>query len=106
MELAQRYKNSTERAFHKAWSVLQGLRKDIMRLEDQKAKLQLEIFKLRKAGEKAKRRREKEREEERVEPPKAIVIYTDGPEGKVIREERVAGKVVKREVLEDDEELL
>ena len=33
MELAQRYKNSTERAFHKAWSVLQGLRKDIMRLE-------------------------------------------------------------------------
>jgi hypothetical protein len=33
MELAQRYKNSAERSFHKAWSVLQGLRKDIMRAD-------------------------------------------------------------------------
>ena len=96
MELAQRYKNSAERAFHKAWSVLQGLRKDIMRVEDQKFKLQLEICKLNKAREKTEQQRENEREEEVVEPPKMIVIYTD-PDGKVIRDERVGGKVVKRE---------
>ena len=99
MELAQRYKNSTERAFHKAWSVLQGLRKDIMRLDDLKAKLklQLDIFKLNKVREKADQRREKRWEEERGQPPKAIIFCQDGLEGKVIREEQVDGKVVKRE---------
>jgi hypothetical protein len=89
-------KNSAERAFHKAWSVLQGLRKDIMRVEDQKFKLELEIIKLNQAREKAEQQPENEREEEPVESPKMIVIYTD-PEGKVIRDERVGGKVVKRE---------
>jgi hypothetical protein len=96
MELAQRYKSSAERAFHKAWSVLQGLRKDIMRVEDQKFKLQLEIIKLNKAHEKTEQQREKEPEEEPVKSTKMIVIYTD-PDGKVIRDERVGGKVVKRE---------
>ena len=106
MELAQRYKNSAERAFHKSWSVLQGLRKDIMRVEDQKFKLQLEIIKLNKAREKAEQQPEKEQKEEPEEPPKAIVIYQNGLEGQVIRDERVGGKVVKREVLEDEDEIL
>ena len=99
MELAQRYKNSTERAFHKAWRVLQGLRKDIMRLDDLKAKLklQLDIFKLNKVREKADQRREKRWAEERVQPPKAIIFSQDGLEGKVIREEQVDGQLVKRE---------
>jgi hypothetical protein len=98
MELAQRYKNSTERAFHKAWSVLQGLRKDIMRVEDQKSrlKLQLELLRVNKASEKAMRRA-KRSEEEPVQPPKAIIILQDDVTGKVIREEQVDGKVVKRE---------
>jgi hypothetical protein len=99
MELAQRYKNSAERAFHKAWSVVQGLRKDIMRLDDQKAKLklQIDIFKLNKVREKGEQRREKRWEEERVQAPKAIVFYQEGLEGKVIREEQVDGQLVKRE---------
>jgi hypothetical protein len=107
MELAERYKNSTERAFHKAWSVLPGLRKDLMRLQDQKSrlKLQLDIFKLNKASEKAIQRRAKKRGEERVQPPKAILFYQEGLEGKVMREEWVDGKVVEKEVLVEEDEL-
>jgi len=99
MELAQRYKNSAGRAFHKAWSVLQGLRKDIMRLDDQKTKLklQLDILKSNKVREKADQRREKRWTEERARPLKAIIFSQDGLEGKVILEEQVDGKVVKRE---------
>jgi len=91
MELAQRYKNSTERAFHKAWRVLQGLRKDIMRLDDQKAKLklQLDIFKLNKVREKVDQRRKKKQEAEQVRPPKAILFYQEGLEGKVVKREEV-----------------
>jgi hypothetical protein len=98
MELAQRYKNSTERAFHKAWSVLQGLRKDIMRLEDQKSrlKLQLELLKLKQARERAEQRAKK-KEEERVEPPKAILFYQEGLENKAVWKEYVDGELVKQE---------
>jgi hypothetical protein len=98
MELAQRYKNSTERAFHKAWSVLQGLRKDIMRLEDQKSrlKLQLDLLKLKQARERAEQRAKK-KEEERVEPPKAILFYQEGLENKAVWKEYVDGELVKQE---------
>jgi hypothetical protein len=99
MELAQRYKNSTERAFHKAWSVLQGLRKDIMRLEDQKSrlKLQLDLLKLKQARERAEQRAKKKEEEERVEPPKAILFYQEGLENKAVWKEYVDGELVKQE---------
>jgi hypothetical protein len=50
-----------------------------MRLDDQKAKLQLEILKLHTAREKTEQQREKEREEERVEPHKTVVIYKNDP---------------------------
>ncbi len=50
LELKQRYKTSCERAFYRAWSVLQGLRKDIdrrqvalARLEAKKQKLERQL---------------------------------------------------------------
>jgi hypothetical protein len=67
-----------------------------MRLEDRKSRLKLEIFKLNKASEKAIQRRAEKSPEERVQPPRAILIYQEGLEGKVVREEQVDGKVVKR----------
>ena len=90
MELAQGYKNSTERAFHKAWSVLQGLRKDIMRMDDQKSrlKLQLDILKLKQARERAETRAKK-KEEELVEPPRAIIFCQEGLENIAVRKENM-----------------
>ncbi len=102
MELAQRYKNSAERSFHKAWSVLQGLRKDIMRVDDQKAKLQLQIdiFKLNEAREKADRRREKRWEEDASKPPKVVVIHQKDLHGEGVRKEYQNGKLVdQKEIL-------
>jgi hypothetical protein len=52
---------------------------------------------LNKVRQKADDRREKRWEEERVQAPKVIVFYQEGLEGKVIREEQVDGKLVKRE---------
>ncbi len=96
MELAQRYKNSAERSFHKAWSVLQGLRKDIMRADDQKAKLrlQLDIFKLNKAREKVDRRREKRWEEDARKPPRVVIFKQKNLHGEAVRKEYQNGKLV------------
>ena len=60
LELMQRYKTTAERAFYKSWGVLQGLRKDIMRIEKENSKLRAENERYRRdeerrqaAGEKA-----------------------------------------------------
>ncbi len=46
LELKQRYKTSCERAFYRAWGVLQGLRKDIERHQVALARLEAEKQKL------------------------------------------------------------
>jgi hypothetical protein len=97
MELAQRYKNSTERAFHKAWSVLQGLRKDIMRMDDQKSrlKLQLDLLKLKQARERGSTAGEEEggRTSGTAE---GIIFFQEGLENIAVRKEYVNGELVKR----------
>ena len=42
LEKMQRYKTTTERAFYRAWSALQGLRKDVMRENDKTRKVEAE----------------------------------------------------------------
>ena len=61
LEKMQRYKTTTERAFYRAWSALQGLRKDVMRNDDQKAKMHLQLEVLR-AREEARKVHEKQPE--------------------------------------------
>ena len=46
LELKQRYKTSCERAFYRAWSVLQGLRKDIERYQVALGRLEAKKHKL------------------------------------------------------------
>ena len=63
LENMQRYKTTMERAFYRAWSALQGLRKDVMRESDQKAKMHLQLEVLR-AREEARKVHEKQPEPE------------------------------------------
>ena len=42
LEKMQRYKTTTERAFYRAWSALQGLRKDVMRENKENSKLRVQ----------------------------------------------------------------
>jgi hypothetical protein len=54
LQLVQRYKTSAERAFYRAWSALQGLRKDVMRTEEKLNKLntELAVYKAREEAQK------------------------------------------------------
>jgi hypothetical protein len=55
LQLVQRYKTGAERAFYRAWSVLQGLRKDVLRTEEKINKLNTELAKY-KAREEARQK--------------------------------------------------
>ena len=81
---------------------MQGLRKDIMRMDDQKAKLQLQvdIFKLNKAREKANQRREKRWEEDASMPPRVVIMSQKNLHGEAVRKEYENGKLVdQKEIL-------
>jgi hypothetical protein len=54
LQLVQRYKTSAERAFYRAWSALQGLRKDVLRTEEKLNKLstELAVYKAREEAQK------------------------------------------------------
>ena len=56
LEKMQRYKTTTERAFYRAWSALQGLRKDVMRENDKTRKVEAElaVYKAREEAREAK----------------------------------------------------
>jgi hypothetical protein len=56
LELKQRYKTCCERAFYRAWSVLQGLRKDIERHQVALTRLERQIHKLQSQSEALKKK--------------------------------------------------
>ncbi len=73
-----------------------------MRMDDQKAKLQLQvdIFKLNKACEKANQRREKRWEEDASMPPRVVIMSQKNLHGEGVRKEYQNGKLVdQKEIL-------